>query len=109
MKNEERCGGSLVRFGWCVIAGGRGEVWDGVNSRRENSVKEISSGETERMESTVSKRKMRENGKRGEEGTAGIECLRPNMVGGLRLWDERNWSHCFCLSLPSFLLFSSLF
>lgn len=49
----------------------------------------------------VSERKMRVNGKRGEEGTAGIECLRPNMLGGLRLWDERNWSHCFRLSLPS--------
>lgn len=50
------------------MAGGRGEEWDGVNGRRENSVKEINSGETERMERGVSERKMRENGKRGKRG-----------------------------------------
>lgn len=37
-----------MRFGWSVIAGGRGEEWDGLNGRRGNSVKEINSGETER-------------------------------------------------------------
>lgn len=55
-------------FGWSVIAGGRGEGWDGVNGRRENSVKEINSRGTHRIERGVSERKMRENGKRGKRG-----------------------------------------
>lgn len=97
-----------MRFGWSVIAGGRGEEWDGVNSRRENSVKEISSGETERMESTVSKRKMRENGKRGKRGQLELSVWGQTWLEGSDFeMRETGVTVSVCLCFPSF--FSPLF
>lgn len=88
---------------------GKGEEWDGVNGRRENSAKKINSRETERMERGVSERNMRENGKWGvEKGQLELSDWGQTWLEGSNCeMRETGVTVSVCLCLPAF--FSPLF